>query len=658
MAKYIAALCHRQISKSKRGSSIQIVKLCIQVENPHPGYSPKRPLFLWGIYKIQGFMIPLCLKVPASPGTKASWGSIDNSIFAGLSFALGVGYFHITGTSFCLVSKPVGKRRVEKDKGVEEMNNMNWYNFEGFLGKLPDFILALVVLLIGWLVAKGVEKAVYKLLNKSGLDDKLFSHIPNKKYSSEKIISKIVYWILLLIVFIIVLNILNLNLIAEPLVNLMNSIFGAVDNILKAALILLFAYALAVLVRYGVRKLGNAANIDHLLVKWNLADTEKDAHEGINKTAKVLFYLVLLLFLPAVLSALDITGVSEPFADMLNSMLAFIPKLLAAALIVLVGYFVAKLVRTIVTNFLHAVGLERLGERIGLSKTLNGTSLSSIVGNIAFILVLIPTVIAALEKLDIEGISAPAIDMLNDVLTMLPNIAVAIVLILAGLWAGRMAGKWTASFLNKLGINSVMSNMKVGSWKPGESTDSFTITKILGYIVQFIVSLLFIVEALQIVGLDFLVTLATGVFAYIPSVIAAIVILAVGLYLGNITKKVLSSILNGNNKNVLATIAKYAIIIMAFFMALDQLGIAQSIVNSAFILVLGGLALAFGLSFGLGGREFASTYLSKMETNLSDISVDKEKAQESQKDDWTTSMNEDGTIDNQPNRPDDGFPRE
>ncbi|TYR73685.1 hypothetical protein FZC79_17570 [Rossellomorea vietnamensis] len=550
---------------------------------------------------------------------------------------------------------------LEKVKGVEGMNNMNMYNFEGFLGKIPDFLLALVVLLIGWLVAKGVEKAVYKLLNKTGMDDKLFSHIPNKKYSSEKIISKIVYWILLLIVFIIVLNILNLNLIAEPLVNLMNSIFGAIDNILKAALILLVAYALAMLVSMGVRKLGKATHFDHLLVKWNMADTEKDAHSGIDKAAKVLFYLVLLLFLPAVLSALDITGVSEPFTEMLNSMLAFIPKLLAAALIVLVGYFVAKLVRTIVTNFLHSIGLERLGERLGLSKTLSGTSLSSIIGNIVFILILIPTVIAALEKLDIEGVSGPAIEMLNDVLTMLPNIAVAIALILVGLWAGRLAGRWTTDFLNKLNINSLMSNMKLGSWKPGESANSLTITKILGYVVHFVIALLFIVEALQIVELDFLVTLATGVFAYIPSVIAAIVILAVGLYLGNIAKKVLVSILNGSSKTVLATIAKYAIIIMAFFMALDQLGIAQSIVNSAFILVLGGLALAFGLAFGLGGREFASNYLSKMENNLSDISVDKEKAKRkaegNSKDDWTSSMNEDGTIDNQPNRPDDGFPR-
>ena len=123
-----------------------------------------------------------------------------------------------------------------------------------------------------------------------------------------------------------------------------------------------------------------------------------------------------------------------------------------------------------------------------------------------------------------------------------------------------------------------------------------------------------------------MVTLATGIFAYLPSVIAAIIILAVGFWLANMAEQLVGSVMSHSSgtPHVLRYVAKYAILAFAFFMALDQLGIAASIINSAFILILGGVALAFGLAFGLGGREHASRYLSKMEKSLQDAEVSKE----------------------------------
>lgn len=75
----------------------------------------------------------------------------------------------------------------------------------------------------------------------------------------------------------------------------------------------------------------------------------------------------------------------------------------------------------------------------------------------------------------------------------------------------------------------------------------------------------------------------------------------------------------------LAPIAKYTIIALAFFMALDQLGVAATIVNSAFIIVLSGFALAFGLSFGLGGKDFASRYLSTFERKMQNTEIEKNR---------------------------------
>lgn len=498
----------------------------------------------------------------------------------------------------------------------------NFYNgWDGILGKLPNVLIALAVLLVGWLVAKLIEKAVYKALQKTTLDNKLFSNTNNRKYSAEKILSKIVYILILVFVFIMFLNILDLYILTEPLVGMISTITSAIPNILKAGLILLFAWLIASGLKFLIQKGGKTLGVHEKLSKYKLTDDNQQTTNVVDKVANVVFYLVLLMALPAVLSALNLGGVSEPFENMIQGILSFIPKLFAAALILLVGYFVAKIVRDILTNFLQSIGTENLVKRFGLSRLFEGTSLSRVIGTIAFVFILIPTVIAALERLDIEGISTPAIAMLNDILTMIPNIAVAIVLVLIGLWIGKWLKKFTTDLLRRIGFDSYFKGMGVGA--AAKRPNSLSFSEIVGYIVQVFVVLLFVAEALNVVKLDFFVDLARAVIAYIPNVVAALVILGVGLWLGSLAKKVLGSILQGESSNVLATIAKYAIIVIAVFMALDQLGVASAIVNAAFILTLGGLALAFGLAFGLGGKNFAAKYLAKFDDKIEKTSINK-----------------------------------
>ncbi|MBT2687702.1 mechanosensitive ion channel [Bacillus sp. ISL-47] len=501
-------------------------------------------------------------------------------------------------------------------------NNRYWGGFDYLLAKLPDLLLALLVLLIGWVIAKAIEKAVLKGLRKTSLDDKVFPDKANRKYSSEKMISKIIYYLLLVFVFILFFNILDLDIIATPLVGMFSSIMAAVPSILKAALILLFAWLIASGLSFLIRKGGKTLKVHEKLDKWNLTDNKQQPSNVIDKVAKVVFYLVLLIFLPAVLGALNLNGIAGPFTGMLESILAFLPKLLAAALILLVGWFVAKIVRDIVTNFLQAIGTEKLTKKLGLTRLFEGTSLASVIGTVVFVLILIPTVIAALERLDIEGISGPAIAMLNDVLTMLPNIAVAIFFVLIGVWIGKWVRKFVSSLLERIGFNSYFSGM--GLNKSPATGSGLTFSQVIGYIAEVIIVLLFVVQALNILGLDFLVTLATGVIAYLPHVIAALVILGVGLWLGSLVKKLLSTVLQGPHYKFLANVAQAAIVAISIFMALDQLGLAASIVNAAFILTLGALALAFGLSFGLGGKDFAAKYLQKLDRKIEETTINKD----------------------------------
>ena len=486
-----------------------------------------------------------------------------------------------------------------------------WYIYTD---QIPNLLLALLVLLIGWLVAKGIGKGVAAALKKTSLDNKLFSDFGKRKYSIEFIIGKIVYYTLLIVVWIIFFNILHLSLIAEPLVKMVSIMTAAIPNLLKAALILLFAWVIATLLRLLFNKGAAMFHLERKLVKWKMAKSELEADNKLNSVSKAIFYFVLLLFLPGVLGALQMEGISEPFSNALSTMLAFIPKLFAAALVVFIGWLIAKIVRDILTNFLKSTGTDNLGQRFGLKKNVEETSLSSMIGNIVFILILIPTIITALEKLELRGIADPAIAMLQDVLALIPNIAVAIILLLVGIWLGKWVERMVTQMLWRLKLDSVFHQMGIGSLTPEQP--KYTLSQIVGMLAKVVVILIFTAEALQIVHLDFLVTLATGVIAYLPMLFAALFILGIGLYLGQLIERVLQNIVKHNNSRTLAAIAKYTIFVITVFMALDQLGVAHSIVNAAFILILGGLALAFGLAFGLGGKDFAAKYLGKLDDKL------------------------------------------
>ena len=491
---------------------------------------------------------------------------------------------------------------------------------------VQSLVVALLVLLIGWLIAKAIGNAVEKALAKTNLDEKFFDKFrtssSGKPLNSNKIIGKIIYYILLLIVFILFFNLLNLNMIANPLSNLISTFFDFIPAVLKAALILVFAWVIATVVQWFIVKGTKKLNIQHLFFKMKMAKTEEEIAAFTETIGKITFYLILLLFIPGVLDALNIAGVAQPFSGLLATILAFIPKLLAAAIIFVVGWFVAKVIKNIVTNLLSAVGSEKLIAKLKMQKLFEGTSFAAFVGNVVFIIILIPVVIASLEKLELRGITDPAIAMLQDIMNMIPNILVAGALVFVGIWLGKLIGEFVHSYLQRLGFDRLMG--KLNTDKPvleGKMSPS----ALVGYVVQILIIFFLSVQALYLVKLDFLVGIAAAITAYLPSVLAAVLILGVALILANIVEKVLINLLTGPVTNILAGFAKYAILALAVFMALTQLGIATSIVSSAFILIVGALALAFGLAFGLGGKEFASKYLQKLDKTIDETNVSERK---------------------------------
>ncbi|GGP13846.1 mechanosensitive ion channel [Oceanobacillus neutriphilus] len=503
-------------------------------------------------------------------------------------------------------------------------NFMNDYFTANFWTGLQNVVIALIVFLIVWLIAKLISNMVEKALKKTNWDDKLFNRfrLKGEPVKSEKVMAKVVYYILLIVALILFLNILNLSMIANPLSDLISTFLDFIPAVIKAALILLLAWVIATIVQWLIVQGSRKLRIQRLFTKLGIADSEEGIRKTTETVGKFAFYLILLLFIPGVLQALNIQGVAEPFSGLLASILNFIPKLAAAVLIFAVGWFVGKIVRSVVTNLLEAAGTEKWIYKLKLSNLFEGTSFAKFVGNIVFILILIPISISALEQLELAGITEPAIGMLHTVVQMLPNILIAIGLILVGIWLGKLIGEFVGDYLAKLGFNrfvSTISNNRAGiqtKWTP---------SYIAGYVVQILIIFFLTVQALYLIQLDFLVGIATAITAYLPNVLAAVLILGVALLLASLVQKLLLHLLNGPASAALAGFAKYSILILAAFMAVSQLGIASTIVNSAFILLLAALALAFGLAFGLGGKDFAAKYLQKFDRTIDSTSINQEQ---------------------------------
>ncbi len=146
------------------------------------------------------------------------------------------------------------------------------------------------------------------------------------------------------------------------------------------------------------------------------------------------------------------------------------------------------------------------------------------------------------------------------------------------------------------------------------------VVKVLGRVVFWFVFLIFLVPAVDALGLSSVSALLGVIVAYLPNVFVAVLVVFLGMLLATFAADLVRGLVTGTslgNPDVYANIARYAIMGFAALLALYQLNIAPAIVETLFTAVVGALALAFGLAFGLGGRETAQRWLNRGENRLS-----------------------------------------
>ncbi len=472
---------------------------------------------------------------------------------------------------------------------------------------IPSLVGALLILIIGWLVALIVSAIVRGVLRRTTLDDRLARWITGdeaaKGVEVEQWVGKGVYYLIMLFVLIAFFQALGLTIITQPLNQLLVQVFQYAPQLLGAGLLLLLAWIIASALRLLITRVLTAARLDERL--GSEAGVEEDRVPLTKSLGDAVYWLVFLLFLPAILTALNLGGLLGPVQSMVNEVLAYLPNLFAAGVILAIGWFVARIVQRIVTNLLAAVGADRLSERVGLAPVLGKQQLSGLLGLIVYILILIPVLIAALNALALEAVTQPASNMLNTILGAFPDIFAAGLVLAIAYVVGRVVAGLISNLLTGVGFNAILARLGLGKEPAaGERTPS----EIVGYLVLVAIMLFATIEATQLLGFSLLAELVSEFTVFAGQIVLGLIIFAIGLWLSNLAARTIQAS-QAAQAGLLAMAARVSILVLAGAMALRQMGLANEIINLAFGLLLGAIAVAAALAFGLGGRDIAGRQL-------------------------------------------------
>ena len=475
-----------------------------------------------------------------------------------------------------------------------------------YWNQFHPILSAIAILLIGWIVALILAAAVKKVLQKLGTNQKL-SSTTGHRFNVESILSRVIFWLVMIVALVGALNVLNLTSVSGPFSNMLQQFLLFIPQLLAAIVVGFIGWIVANLVKVGLQKLLDRTQLDEKL----------SADVGVSPISQnisdIVYWLILLLFLPIVLSILGLNGLLFPIQNMLNDVVSFLPNIFIAGVIVFVGYILAKIVRGIVEGLIRSLNLQQQAQKIGLFKSSN---LPQVLGSFIFAIIIITSLIIAFEALGIDAISQPATAMLYEIMNAIPHIIAAGLILILAYVVSRFVANLVVEVVAGTGVDEIPAKLDVQRF-----LGTTKVSCIVGYLIVFFTMLFAVSEAANRLGFEQVSGLISMFIHFGANILLGAVIFMVGFWLANLVANVIG---RGeyNSSRWLANLVRILIMGLVVAMGLRAMGIADSIVNLAFGLTLGAVAVAFAIAFGLGGRQPAERVL----TNLIDKA--KEKAKE------------------------------
>ncbi|MEL4308028.1 mechanosensitive ion channel [Joostella sp. CR20] len=286
---------------------------------------------------------------------------------------------------------------------------------------MPNILGAIVVLFIGWLIARGAKALVVKLLKKTSWDEKILgkTDIGN----TNKFIGNIFYYVIMIIVIMVVLELLGVSQVLTPVESMVTEILSFIPSIIAAFLIAFAGYLLAKFVS-NLINLGGSF-IDKLVDKTGFKDTET----LVNIVQKVVFIIIFVPFLIQAFNALNIKSISEPANNILMKFTDLIGEVLIAGAILVLFIWGGKYLTNLIEDLLKSMKVDSLSEKIQLQKIIGEKqSLAKIVSNVFYFFIVFFGIITAVEILQLDQLTY----ILNDILTLTGQIIFGLVILAIG----------------------------------------------------------------------------------------------------------------------------------------------------------------------------------------------------------------------------------
>ncbi len=468
--------------------------------------------------------------------------------------------------------------------------NALWDSLQNALGThIPQLLGALAIFILGWLIAVLVRAAARKTLGFIGVNHR-FGKLTGTGVDIEGAVALALFWLVILLTLVAVFNSLNLALVSGPFSAFTTQLFEYAPRLLGGLVLALVGWLVASVVRAISQKL-----LDKTMLDEKLSEHADMAPIG-QSLSGALFWLVILLFVPAILGALQLEGLLDPLRAMVTKTLDMLPNTVAALIIGGVGWILATVLRNLTTHLSHTAGVDKLGSRAGLG---DAVRLSRVIGLLVFVAVFLPSLIAALDALKVEAISRPATDMLHTLLQAVPNLIAATLILVITWLVASFASQLLATLLAALGFDTLPARIQMA-----HAFERTSASVVVGRVALFFAMLFATVEAAAQLGFAQVSGIVSSFIRFGGDILLGSAILVIGFWLANVAYEAIDRASGAGTKG-LARIGRYAILALVIAMGLRAMGIADDIVNLAFGLTLGAVAVAVALAFGLGGREAA-----------------------------------------------------